>query len=379
MKSQFVRVKEEFPGGAAAAPQPIEGLHDVGPPPFLTKTYEIVEDPATNHVVSWSRGNNSFVVWDPQNFAMSLLPRYFKHNNFSSFVRQLNTYGFRKVDPDRWEFANEGFLRGQKHLLKNIRRRKPSQPAQSSSQQANLDPACVEVGRFGLDGEVDRLRRDKQVLMVELVKLRQQQQNTRSYLQAMEDRLKRTELKQQQVMNFLSRAMQNPNFVQQLVQQNDKRRELEEAISKKRRRPIEQGPSVVDQVVVDDGDDDIGLGQSSGGAENIFVKMEPQDYNIDMGAEFDQEVDELDELTTIDMQGMSSGAISQKNNTELEEEVHGSFSNRDIELDEGFWINLLNESMEEEVGILGVDDEEDEEDHVDILAEQLGFLASSPK
>lgn len=237
------------------------------------------------------------------------------------------------------------------------------------------------MGRFGLDEEVDRLRRDKQVLMVELVKLRQQQQNTRSHLQAMEDRLKRTELKQHQVMNFLARAMQNPNFVQQLVQQKDKRRELEEAISKKRRRLIEQGPSDVEQVVVDDGDDDIGLGQSSGGAENIFVKTEHQDYNIDMGAEFDQEVDELDELTTIDMQGMSSGAISQKNNTELEEEVHGSFSNRDKdkELDEGFWINLLNESMEEEVGILGVDDEEDEEDHVDILAEQLGFLASSPK
>lgn len=87
------RVKEEFPGlSSDPAPQPMEGLHDVGPPPFLTKTYEIVEDPATNDVVSWSRGNNSFVVWDPQGFAITLLPRYFKHNNFSSFVRQLNTY-----------------------------------------------------------------------------------------------------------------------------------------------------------------------------------------------------------------------------------------------------------------------------------------------
>lgn len=81
-------VKEEFP----VIPRPMEGLNDAGPPPFLTKTYEFVEDPATNRVVSWSQGNNSFVVWDPQKFATTLLPKYFKHNNFSSFVRQLNTY-----------------------------------------------------------------------------------------------------------------------------------------------------------------------------------------------------------------------------------------------------------------------------------------------
>lgn len=99
------QVKEEYPGlGSDAsqpsrsgepppAPQPMEGLHDAGPPPFLTKTYDMVDDKTTNRIVSWSGElGTSFVVWDPHSFSAHLLPKYFKHNNFSSFVRQLNTY-----------------------------------------------------------------------------------------------------------------------------------------------------------------------------------------------------------------------------------------------------------------------------------------------
>lgn len=75
-----------------STPKPMEGLHEQGPPPFLKKIFDMVEDPDTNTVVSWSETRDSFIVWDEHVFAEELLPRYFKHKNFSSFIRQLNTY-----------------------------------------------------------------------------------------------------------------------------------------------------------------------------------------------------------------------------------------------------------------------------------------------
>ncbi|XP_044964675.1 heat stress transcription factor B-4b-like [Hordeum vulgare subsp. vulgare] len=108
-------------GGGGGVGKPV-------PAPFLTKTYQLVDDPCTDHIVSWGEDDATFVVWRPPEFARDLLPNYFKHNNFSSFVRQLNTYGFRKIVADRWEFANEFFRKGAKHLLAEIHRRKSSQP-----------------------------------------------------------------------------------------------------------------------------------------------------------------------------------------------------------------------------------------------------------
>ncbi|MED6151751.1 hypothetical protein PIB30_085442 [Stylosanthes scabra] len=307
----------EFPSSSlpAAPPQARERIHEIGPPPFLTKTFDVVDDPTTNHVVSWSRGGSSFVVWDLHTFSKTLLPKYFKHNNFSSFVRQLNTYGFRKIDPEKWEFANEGFIKGHKHLLKTIRSRKPPSHQPIPSQQGHdYGDHSLELGQFGLYREIDRLRRDKRVLMMELLSLREQQDNTKLYIQEMEQRLQGTEVKQKQMMAFLARAMKNPSFIQQLLVQHKENNktnvlELDDEImnNNKRVRSIEQG-------------------ESSNISTSSVKVVEPLEFGVS----------EL-EVLAMEMQGFGRG---NRGNLEHEERL-------EREIDEGFWEELLfNEKFE---------------------------------
>ena len=137
--------------------------------------------------------------------------------------------GFRKIDSDRWEFANEAFQGGKRHLLNNIKRRKHSCPQQQGSR-----PGAESV-KLRLEAEVESLRKDQNILEVEILRMRRQQETSQNHLTEVEERIRCAECKQQQMLIFMAKAMKNPSFVQQLIQKKQKRELGDGEIGKKRR------------------------------------------------------------------------------------------------------------------------------------------------
>ena len=65
-------------------------------PPFVQKLSSFLDSNNTS-LIRWSDDGRSFIVLDEDEFARTLIPELFKHNNYASFVRQLNMYGFHKT------------------------------------------------------------------------------------------------------------------------------------------------------------------------------------------------------------------------------------------------------------------------------------------
>lgn len=78
--------------------------------------------------MKWSENGDSLIITDINTFSDQILPEYFNHNNYSSFIRQLNMYGFRKENKEKKsrqeEYKNEFFRKGRKDLLSQIVRKR---------------------------------------------------------------------------------------------------------------------------------------------------------------------------------------------------------------------------------------------------------------
>mmetsp|Transcript_16138 Transcript_16138/g.34053 ORF Transcript_16138/g.34053 Transcript_16138/m.34053 type:complete len:517 (-) Transcript_16138:457-2007(-) len=125
-------------------------------PIFLQKAYHMI-DTCDPKICCWSDDGLTFIVKNTSLFETTIIPQFFKHNKFSSFVRQLNFYGFRKVKFSNslkidhkleaetakfWRFRHDKFRRGRKDLLTEIKRTPSSSSSSSSSAAPSSAPGA---------------------------------------------------------------------------------------------------------------------------------------------------------------------------------------------------------------------------------------------
>ncbi|GAA6041031.1 hypothetical protein JCM8097_004684 [Rhodosporidiobolus ruineniae] len=127
---------------------------------FVYNLHKLLLDPALQDYASFSDDGESFTVHDPTSFAAHALPLYYRHKNFSSFYRQLNMYGFLKLNKvrrggrktdDSWSFSHEHFHRGDLPSLALIRRKQTASEPKTvrinnkSSAEPGQSPTKIRV------------------------------------------------------------------------------------------------------------------------------------------------------------------------------------------------------------------------------------------
>ncbi|XP_028296679.1 heat shock factor protein 1 isoform X2 [Gouania willdenowi] len=166
-------------------------MEAVNVPAFLTKLWMLVEDPNTDSLIRWSQSGSSFHVYDQGRFSKEVLPKFFKHNNMASFIRQLNMYGFRKVvhmeqsglvkpETDDTEFQHPFFIRGEEHLLENIKRKVTmvSRQEEVKVSTENISQILNDVQQMKgkqetIDFRISAMKQENEALWREVASLRQ--------------------------------------------------------------------------------------------------------------------------------------------------------------------------------------------------------------
>lgn len=118
------------------------------------------------------------------------------------------------MDPDRWEFANQWFLRGQNHLLYNVVRKKHSRNVQYKSE----------------------LDMDDDELLAEIARLRDEQRALEEELCGMNRRLEATERRPEQLMAFLCKVVEDPELIPRMILEKDLKAQNQLPPSEKKRR-----------------------------------------------------------------------------------------------------------------------------------------------
>ncbi|KAI8893115.1 hypothetical protein BC833DRAFT_609570 [Globomyces pollinis-pini] len=157
---------------------------------FINKLYNMVSDQQSDQFIRWADNGKSFVVPNHAEFSKVVLPKFFKHNNFNSFIRQLNIYGFHKVpniqngllscnEPEMMEFMHPNFMKDAPHLLISVTRKVKDETPVKRETQVDLSNVLLELTQIKkhqaeLTSEISKIQKDNQSMWSQSLQLQDQ-------------------------------------------------------------------------------------------------------------------------------------------------------------------------------------------------------------
>ena len=100
------------------------------PTNFPSKLHHILSDPEYQHVISWMPHGRAWKIHNKDLLVSEVVPRYFVQSKYQSFARQLNGWGFKRLQQagnDFNAYYHECFLRGMPQLALLMKRVTPNQ------------------------------------------------------------------------------------------------------------------------------------------------------------------------------------------------------------------------------------------------------------
>ena len=86
---------------------------------FLLKLYEILSKDEYSKIIHWSQNGTYIIITNIHALSKKILPIYFNHQNYSSFVRQLNIYNFHKIRTEQ-EVQEQYFINESLNKFKTL-------------------------------------------------------------------------------------------------------------------------------------------------------------------------------------------------------------------------------------------------------------------
>ncbi len=129
--------------------------------PFLERLFKILKKEENNNIIKWINNGTQILIKDPIEFSGKILPKYFNHDNYEHFIRQLNYYSFSKVkniyNSKSVIYFNEYFHKNIKfEEIKNIKRKTYKYEASEEEEKDNDNNIKEPILSVDQDNEDDK-------------------------------------------------------------------------------------------------------------------------------------------------------------------------------------------------------------------------------